>query len=354
MSQKSAVPKALQKQVDVANAHLGHTGGEPAVPPATPPVQLAGDLAPAPAPAPAPTAPQPQPTPAAPAAPAPADDAATLRAELAALRASLDTLRGKYNAEVGAVQRENEHLRSQVTQLLSHQQPTAPAAPSATPDDVRRALDEANAIAGPELVKALETLCKHWTTEVASALVGQRIERVETAVHEVRAKTLDERLAERVPDVAAIEKLQVFQDYLQSLEPASGAQRLVLINDAYNKGDVDRVAWFFNDFKRLHAGAVPPTGGAPVQHAQPAPTGAPSLSDLAVPTGTPGGATPPTQQTKRNWKRETRDLFSRLRGQRQPWHRIPELLEAGLTGTEAEAKWLETEFQQAAMEGRLR
>jgi hypothetical protein len=359
MSQKSAVPKALQSQVDKAHAHLGHTGNDTATPPATPPAQLASDLAPSPATPPAPSPAPAQPA-AAPAAPASAgDDVAALRADMATLRASLDTLKGKYNAEVVSVQEENANLRRQIQQLLNAQQPQQqpkPAAPSATPDAFRAAMEELQNGVGPDLMRPFELVIRHIAREEAMGVVGSRIERVESVVQDVRAKTLDERLAEIVPDFRAIEQLQVWQNYLRGEDPASGMQRLELIEAAYSGGSIQRVAWFFNDFKRLHPGAsaaavAPDPNGAPPSPAAPA---HPSLSDLAVPSGMPSGAAPPASKAKRTWKRETRDLFSRLRGQRQPWNRIPELVEAGLTGSEAEAKWLETEFQQAAVEGRLR
>lgn len=373
MSEANNIPKALRSQVEKSRPRPQPAAGDPpaAAPPAAPAAPaLSSDLAPA-SPA-SPAAPTPTPAPAAPAAapspPAPAAGSdGALAADVAQLRQQLNSLTGRYNAETAALRTENSELREKLRLALQGKSPPAdptspPTAPtSATPDQVKQARATLDSAAGTDIAQAIEVVCKHLIAEAVGSIgsgITQRIEHVESVVHEVRTKTIDEQLADLVPDIAVIEKSAEFLAYLDEPEPFSGQPRANLINGHYARGDVQAVARFFNDFKQ-RAGIA---SAAPAAAPAPAPAAAPvasPLAALAVPAGTPGSA-PVAPQGPRTWSRATIQQFAKMRGQqkaglRVEWWRMPEIAAAypGITGTEAEARALETEFSQATMQGRV-
>lgn len=267
-----ALPAAVQKQVDAAEAFINGSGQsgvanaeptsiEPAAP-ATPAVPAA----------------------AAPAAPEPAQAAEPVQAtahatnaqdpEDGAWKSRYLTLQGKYNAEIPRLQEELrklreqpqhspsdsaelQELRAEVARLKQHA-PSSPAATFAGEHALR-------AEYGNELIDGLLALVKQQVQPVQQqvAQVGSSIQQ---STAQARESSLVTRLKEQGIDFLQRNNDPLFLEWLKEVELFSGMERHKLLQAAYDSGDLDRVVTFFTAYDGQA------TGG----RATPAPTPTPA------------------------------------------------------------------------------
>lgn len=319
----SALPAAVQKQVDEANEMIDKLS-QPAAPPApeTPPAAEGGDPSPAAAP---PAASEP------PAAPPPAEPPADWQHKY-------NVLQGKYNAEVPRltrqVQEQEQTLRELHTQLnntqsllaslnpgQSAQTPPAPATPPA-----RLVKDEEIKEFGPDLVDLMRRVSQEAVagkdTEIAElkqqmAGLGKTVEATANAT----AVTAEERviglLDERVPEWRVQNEDVGFLTWLNEVDPFAGEQRGELLSQAYIVHDAPRVVAIFQGYLNENAAVTPPTpAAAPAGDTPPATPEGQQLESLVAP-GTPkagahGGA-PADHAGKQIWNQsQVTELYAKI------------------------------------------
>jgi hypothetical protein len=167
------------------------------------------------------------------------------------------TLQGMYNSEVVAVKRENADLKSRLARLeellaTPTQNDTFTAQQFITPQDVedygdtieviRRAAREENQALAAELAAVKAELRKVST-------VVPTVERVTRAQAESQEQIFWDRLTAAVPDWQSINNDPQFHDWLLEVDPISGLNKQVFLEEAQKRFDVNRIATFFNAWK---------------------------------------------------------------------------------------------------------
>jgi hypothetical protein len=364
----SALPKAVQAQIDRANQLSKEVYGKDPTPPepdphapvaaapapAETPVEQPVAAAPAPAETPAPS---PEPTPAPPAnvTPAPAPD----------FEQRYKVLQGKYNAEVPRLQAQTNQLIDQVRQLTSQltstqallaslgtQQPAAPAQPAPAPQGQRLVKDEEVQEFGADLIDVVRRVAREENGSVLSE-VDRRLQPVakqlaqtsndaKAAKEEMQRNTAGrffDELSEAVPNWQQQNTDQGFLQWLDQRDPYTGRVRGDLLTEAYQAHEASRVVAFFLGYQNEHAAVTPP----PAPASAPAPAAGKTLEGFIAPgTAKPGPAGAQEGSGKRVWTRgEIGQFYSAVRtGQ----------IKAGST----EAKRLEADIFAAQREGRVR
>lgn len=311
----SALPAAVQKQIDKAN-------------------ELAAQIYPkdpkgeegAPADAPVPAAEAPPPAASAPPAVVPPPPAPVV-AKLpdSDWEQKYKVLQGKYNAEVPRLQsqaREQQTLiaglQSQVTgtqALLAslNQGPArAPAAQDGVPLSAVHKLvkDEEVAEYGADLVD----LMRRVATETVGPQIDRRLQPVTQQVEksmkaadaaakgavEIAQEKVHVLLDSQVPNWLELNKDENFLAWLDQVDPYAGVNRGALLQQAYNRHDGPRVVAFFKGFLNENATVMPPALPTSVPE-----TPAKNLEDLVAPGTVRAGSTAGAQDgaSKRNWTR---------------------------------------------------
>ena len=240
----ATLPRAVQQQVEAAEALLAAnnqpetpTPAEPAPEPAPqiqPPVQETAPVAE--------TAPTPAP---------PTDDAWERRYK---------TLQGLFNAEVPKLQQQNKDLSAKLQEAIDRlekqaQQPAATEQrPAVDPKDVENF--------GSDLVEMVQRQTQHVLGSVAGKLDAvvadfeKRLTQVEQALRgttQTVAMTAEEvffnRLATAVPDWEQVNANDAFLAWLADVDPVYGQPRQAALSAAQQSLDVARVAAIFNAFK---------------------------------------------------------------------------------------------------------
>lgn len=358
----SALPKAVRAQVDRANqlateytASLKQgeppAGEPPAGEPAAPP---AASGAP-------PAATPPAGEPAAPAAPA------TLPQE--GWEQKYRVLQGKYNAEVprlqNQVREQNEQLRSFQSQLtatqnllasLSAQREPAPAAstPATPPAPTKLVKDEEVKEFGADLIDVIRRAAREEMSGMLPEIdrrvapVAQRANQAAQAAQDVgqRVAQNDQQsvlamLASAVPNWQELNEDAGFLEWLDQIDPFSGAQRGALLKQAYKAHDGSRVVAFFSGYLKEHAAVTPPAASKEPAAAPAAPQR--KLEQFVAP-GTPktGAASTQDGSGKRVWSRaEIGQFYSDVQAGRYK-------------GTKEQRKQTEADIFAAQREGRIR
>jgi hypothetical protein len=360
----SALPKAVKRQIDEANALVEtiKKGGQPPASeppdpnaPAVPPTAAAATVPPAQPPA-APVVTPPG-TP-------PSDES---------WERKFRVLQGKYNAEVPRLSQQIRELTSKSqnleTQLvttqalltsLGRQQGSAPAAtPSVAPASagVKLVKDEEVTTFGPDLYDFIKRAAR----EVMPAApaqpapqMTQQVQQVQQQVQQLGARVAqnDQQkmialLTEQVPEWEQVNEDAEFLQWLTQVDPFSGVIRQQLFDQAAERYDGPRIVAFFKGFQNEHAAVTPqPQPTPPVQPAstpQPAPAGTPAALERLVAPGTAksGAAGAPNEAQKRIYTRTDIDQFVAkknsfvIKGKKVPDSMVVEeraILEAGREG----------------------
>lgn len=317
----SALPKAVQDQIDKGNAIADAIyPKEPELDADGKPIVVA-DPAPEPDPKPVAAEPAPEPDP----KPVPAEPAPEPVVEKDPDH-KYKVLQGKYNAEVPRLQtqlRESTELVSELRQRVNNTEsllaamnavdPAAPAAaaPAPAPSGIT---DEERAQFGPDLIDVIERVASAKLLPEIGAQVAplktsmeQVSQRASQAEHTVavsdREKTLN-TLEAAVPNWEQQNEDQGFLNWLNEKDAYAGVPRGQLLTDAFRANDANRVIAFFKGFQTENAVVTPEPTPAPVVEPQV------KLEDLTAP-GTPktGTTSAPNESGKRQWSRNDISAF---------------------------------------------
>lgn len=246
-----ALPKAIQQQVDDADALVAQMNGQPPT----------GDTNPDPNPEPPPNPePQPQPISQEP-QPNPIPDVSE-----DTWQAKFFTLKGKYDAEVPRLHAQMRELNTQVQTLLAETAAKA-AQPTPEPTPAKTLITEQDKEAfGSDLLDLIDRA----TEQKISGFRG-REEQLLSEIQELKGKlgNVSERqvvsdkdrflsaLAQQVPDWEALNVNQGFLAWLAEVDPVYGLPRQTALNNAYEAFDATRTATIFKQFKATLAPTTP-------------------------------------------------------------------------------------------------
>ncbi len=259
-----------------------------------------------------------------------------------------DTLQGKYNAEVPALNRQVRELSSQVqslntilANLQSQPKPEPTPAPAArkqveVPKEDTEAfgselIDAARRWARAEVSGELEEL----RTQVAS--VQQNAQRAQSSVAQ---QNVERVLDQQVPNWRTVNNEPEFLDWLRQVDPFSGQVRHDMLGVAYRNGDAARTAAFFNAFIAEHT-----VTGQPQRqpaHTPDAGAGRPTLESMAAPGRATGQGSNGAPREARLWSPPEITAFYR------------DVNRGAYAGREAEKLRLERDIIAATTEGRVR
>lgn len=152
------------------------------------------------------------------------------------------TLQGKYNAEIGRLQKANAELEAKVAVLekLIQSQPVSqqPQPPAELPEELKNLKETL-----PDLYEAL---VKHFVTKSEiSELESKITSKVQTSTQ----RNFFAELNRLVPDWQEINVNAEFLEWLKQKEPFSRKTLHELMLEAYNDSDAEAVARFFIEFK---------------------------------------------------------------------------------------------------------
>lgn len=321
-----ALPRAIQAQLEQANALLEAANKPPEAPAPAEPAQVA---APEPAPEPAPAAPEPQATPEPQAQSHPQPDPWEQRYK---------TLQGLFNREVPSLQTKVKDLESQLQEAVARLNKAAddkakPAEldkPAADPRDVENF--------GSDLVEMVQRVAQRMLGAAATELqtkatsLEQRLAQLEQALKgttQTVAVTAEQaffdRLTKLVPEWEAINANQAFLAWLAEVDPMLGQPRQSALDAAQQTLNADRAAAVFKTF----AATLPVAPKANPLDKQVSPKGSASAAPAA-----PAQPVIYTQQ-------QVVDFYNaKRRGE--------------FRGREKEAQQIEAELNLAISEGRVR
>lgn len=313
-----ALPAAVQKQVDAANAlhdevykgpdkeaaEAAETAAAEAAAAAAPP-EGAQAAAPAPEAEAAPgiaqleLAPQPEPEPPAP-APAP-----TAKDEPWEQRHN--SLKGRYDADSRMFRSQIAGLTEQVqtlTTALGAKAEPAPAAEAPATPDIKRLLSaEEVEEYGEELIDVVQRAAQEVLQPTVDRLAKEndelktRLGQVSSSVIKSERQQLLEGMDGKVQGWRDINTSPEYLQWLQSSDPYSGEQRHALLKRAFESNNLARVAAFFEGY--LSESAVLSAAGQP--QAPPARVPQVRMDTLVAPGAPRGASTPSPEGTKRQW-----------------------------------------------------
>jgi hypothetical protein len=275
-------------------------------------------------------------------------------------------LQGKYNAEVPRLQEQaresDRRMRLLEDQLAATQKllsslgtpaqgaasPVQPAAPA------KLVKDEEIAEFGSDLYDFVKRTAREAVVPDIESRFQQTLKPVAAKVREVEAQVTEatrktaqsERenvhalLTRDVPNWLELNEDVGFNDWLDQVDPFSGAKRRALLWQAYERNDGPRVVAFFQGYLKEHAAVTPSPSTSPA-----AGSAAPQVSlERMVAPGAPKQGTASTQEGagKRIWSRaEISKFYGDLRAGK--YAKRPE-----------DAKKIEADIFKATTEGRVR
>jgi hypothetical protein len=259
-----ALPRAIQEQVDQADAFVATINGE------TPPGETPQNPNPAPQdspePQPAPVSQETQPK------PAPVADDVWERKYL--------TLKGMYDAEVPRLHAQVREMNTQVQTLIAEAAAAKAVLPKTEPASTKSLVTEQDKEAfGSDLLDLIDR-----ATESKISGFRDREGQLLSQIEELKGKlgNVSERqvvsdkdrfltaLGQQVPDWEALNTDQNFLTWLAEVDPVYGLPRQAALNNAYEVLDATRTAAIFKQFKAMTA-PVPNTSKPNLQ-SQVAPT----------------------------------------------------------------------------------
>jgi hypothetical protein len=263
------------------------------------------------------------------------------------------SLQGVYNAQqrkLDEVAAQKENLEALVAQMQAG--PRTQQAPTQAKSHVT---DKDVSEYGEDMVEFARRAARDEMTPIANAmrqLMGRldQLQGVVPVVQQVastQAQSASDRFYEKltvaVPDWSRINDLPKFHDWLLSVEPFSGIQRQVLLEDAHKSMDIARVANMFETWMR-EAGVAAPQADAAGAAAAPMntrQTAAQRLEQQVAPGRANAGSAPPAQKQPKMWTRDGIAEFYRNKR------------DGKFKGRDAEAAALEGDIFTAQREGRV-
>ncbi len=240
-----ALPKAIQQQVDDADAFVAQLNGQPPAGETNPQPNPEPPTEPEPPKQPVSQEPQPNPTPDV------SEDT---------WQAKFFTLKGKYDAEVPRLHAQMRELNTQVQTLLAE---TAAKAAQQTPEPTpaKTLITEQDKEAfGSDLLDLIDR-----ATESKISGFRDRESQLQAEIAELKGKlgNVTERqvvsdkdrfinaLASQVPDWEALNVDQGFLTWLAEVDPVYGLPRQAALNSAYDAFDAGRTAAIFKQYKAI-------------------------------------------------------------------------------------------------------
>lgn len=187
------------------------------------------------------------------------------------------TLKGKYDKEVPRLHQELKQLRDenafmrsklelleQMVVQKSQSQPSGISEQEAGDPEIEQLKEDF-----PEIYRAITKLLDRVTKKVVTK---DEIKQVEDKVTQATFQTFYNKLDNLVPDWRTLNEDPDFLAWLNDRDPFTGRTKLELLRLAYQEGDADRVAVFFNEYKKqkqpspqndLSKLASPPRGRSP-------------------------------------------------------------------------------------------
>lgn len=177
------------------------------------------------------------------------------------LKASYDTLEnkyrvleGKYKAEVPRYAEEVRNLKQQVEELQNR----GPAQPEPSDEDVEKIKRKLLDTYTEDEVDALESLIRHMAKPQAPA-PSKELDELRSELASMKAQTREQQLTAMVPDWKTIESQESDQwiAFLKEINPETGQERNVHLREAWQVGDIPRVAKIFEMYKSRKRPAKP-------------------------------------------------------------------------------------------------
>ena len=317
-----ALPAAVQKQVDEANAlhdQIYDNEGK-AKPPAEPEAPPAEPEAPPAEPeAPPPEGEQQPPTEPPPATPPPtaplelAQEAPQPETPAAAeskpepWEQRYNSLKGRFDADSRTMRTQIEGLTEQVRSLntaLARREPEAPTTGAPATPQVDRLLssDEVEEY-GEELIDVVQRAAQEVMQPTLDKLTKENTElkaqmgHVSSSVVQSERQQLLDGLDGQVTGWREVNTSPEYLQWLQAADPYSGEQRHALLKRAFESNNLARVAAFFKGY--LSESAVLTAAGQ--QQAPPARTPQVRMDTLVAPGAPRQGSTPTQEGSKRQW-----------------------------------------------------
>ena len=186
------------------------------------------------------------------------------------------TLKGMYDAEVPRLHSQVREMQTQIQQLIADkanveaQAAEKPSASSLITDEDKEAF-------GPDLIDLIEraTEAKVATLKSSEAQLKDEIRQLKGQLGNVEERQVISdkdrflaALSQQVPDWETLNVNQGFLAWLQDVDPVYGISNHVSLTNAYENGDVARVANIFKTYKSTLAPAPQPQGKSNQQELQ--------------------------------------------------------------------------------------
>ena len=247
------------------------------------------------------------------------------------------TLKGMYDAEVPRLHSQVREMQTQIQQLIADKAEIE-ARKVEVPQVDSLITDEDKEAFGPDLIDLIERATNSKVATLANReaelvkeikeLKGQLGNVTERQVVSEKDRFLSS-LAQQVPDWETLNIDPGFLSWLQEVDPVYGIPKQVALSNAYEGGDVARVATIFNSYKGTLAPKAPK-----------AKTGQQELQRQVAPTRTRSGTPPTNSESDQYFTNQDIEQFY------TDWRR-------GVYD-DAEAAIMEKQIHAAAAEGRIR
>lgn len=210
--------------------------------------------------------------------------------------------------------RESEEARQTLEHLVAQMQTARPAPPSQRPQSHLTEKDKGEY--GGEMVDFVRRAARDEMAPLAQAVRGlaaqiAELRKLAPAVESVAAAqvaytqdTFYSDLTRQVPNWRATNSSPDFHKWLLEYDSFSGLQRDLLLKDAHDRFDLDRVVSIFRSFAQASgAPAAAPAAAPSASPAAPAETPQDRLARQVAP-GRVAGTAPPVAKAGRQWTRE--------------------------------------------------
>ena len=317
-----ALPRAVQQQIDDADALVAQLNGTQPVNPDTG-EPIVTDPQPAPEPQPQPISQEPEPKPAVP------EETWEQR---------YHSLKGKFDAEVPRLYAQTRELNDQIKQLVAENAVAKAQTPQSSPATAKTLITEQDKEAfGSDLIDLIEraTEQKLAGNRDLEAQLRAEIDELKGKLGNVTERQVvsdkdryESALTNAVPDWEVLNVDQGFLNWLAEVDPVYGMPRQYALTNAYEALDALRTANIFNQYKKTIA---------PAQNQQ----ARPNLQSQVAPTRSRTSPAPTNPNVdKRVYTQQDIDAFY------TEWRR-------GFID-EAEAVQIEKDIHAATTEGRIR
>lgn len=175
-------------------------------------------------------------------------------------------LQGKFDAEVPRLHQQVREMQTQMHQLIAEKSALEATKPAEIVSTSSLITDEDKEAFGPDLIDLIEraTEAKVATLKSSEAQLKEEIKQLKGQLGSVEERQVVSdkdrflvALSQQVPDWEILNVNQGFLTWLQDVDPVYGIPKHVALTNAYETGDVARVASIFKTYKQTLAPAAP-------------------------------------------------------------------------------------------------